>query len=477
MPSRSTISRSISHLTHTSARSKKFTVLAVKSSDPYFDDASDGVIHSPIDRLDLLIHYCGRDLSCQIIFDPADLAFPPDVILPAISTDFSVSLRQLYGGGGDGQDWDHADFRNIEKLVERIRSVYGVGARCGLMELLINLGLGQRLRINEPILTRMSWRYWPNSERAYQISGIRETARGRFLRREDPFRLRGFECRINLENDQVPVVCRQGSRIYGVCSRLYLVYLLADVMMMLLPVFSLMVTSQVIFRMPFRMPPPITKAANPHDDAGAHNNDDEEGQQSDDWAYLNVHYYVPPVSEFGLSDALDVRVTEVDSQVELPAYWESKRDLKIPNLDKNTPVVSYYTELSETLAAEVTTRLIAREKRREFFEEMTKMFRKHLLECDMEGHNFMVFYFEVTMTEEVVQAILNKAESVVGKPDNTASALARVTVPESFPKDPPSIQLLSPVNFKSPTSHLPESKNIDIPYSPRWETTLMVWHI
>ncbi|RUS30038.1 hypothetical protein BC938DRAFT_479925 [Jimgerdemannia flammicorona] len=322
MPSRSTISRSISHLTHTSARSKKFTVLAVKSSDPYFDDASDGVIHSPIDRLDLLIHYCGRDLSCQIIFDPADLAFPPDVILPAISTDFSVSLRQLYGGGGDGQDWDHADFRNIEKLVERIRSV--------------------------------------------------------------------------------------------------------------------------IFRMPFRMPPPITKAANPHDDAGAHNNDDEEGQQSDDWAYLNVHYYVPPVSEFGLSDALDVRVTEVDSQVELPAYWESKRDLKIPNLDKNTPVVSYYTELSETLAAEVTTRLIAREKRREFFEEMTKMFRKHLLECDMEGHNFMVFYFEVTMTEEVVQAILNKAESVVGKPDNTASALARVTVPESFPKDPPSIQLLSP---------------------------------
>lgn len=44
-------------------------------------------------------------------------------------------------------------------------------------------------------------------------------------------------------------------------------------------------------------------------------------------AYLNVYYYVPPVAEFDFSDSQDVKVMDVDSRVDLPEFWASKRDL------------------------------------------------------------------------------------------------------------------------------------------------------
>ncbi|RUS22533.1 hypothetical protein BC937DRAFT_88564 [Endogone sp. FLAS-F59071] len=385
MPSTPAIDRSVEHLVFASTHSKRYTLIAANSSDPFFDKVSDGAIPPPPDRLDMVIHYCGLDLP---FFDPTDFAFPPDVILPNISADFSVSLRQLYGG--DGQGWNPADKRNVERLVEQIRDLYREY---------------ERKRVEGFYVDKIRFDYDSCKD------------------------IEGFDCRISLENSQVPVV---------------------------------------IFNVPVQMPKPIKlpteTVTNIHQNL---------------IAYLNVHYYVPPVAEFGFSDSQDVKVMDVDSSVDLPEFWASKRDLlKIPSLDKNTALISYYTELNNVLTTGARSLQAMSDKRHAFFEKMTETFRRNLMECDTDDHSFMAFYFEVNIPEDIVQAIAKESEYVItGKPDLTASAIVQVTLPQSFPKDPPIIQLFSPVNFKSSTAYLSESKKITIPYSPRWEVTKMVMQL
>ncbi|GAB5586296.1 hypothetical protein Unana1_01196 [Umbelopsis nana] len=87
-------------------------VMAAKTSHPSFDP------ECGCDRFQVRIEYCGQNIECQIIFDPSDWQFPPDLILPA-SLETTFAIEQVAS-----DDWDIRDRTCLFKYLMRLRELF-----------------------------------------------------------------------------------------------------------------------------------------------------------------------------------------------------------------------------------------------------------------------------------------------------------------------------------------------------------------
>ncbi|KAG2175051.1 hypothetical protein INT43_006113 [Umbelopsis isabellina] len=109
-PLYSLLKESINYLTQKNVNG--ISISSSKTSHPSYDS------DYGCDRFDICVECCGQNIECQIIFDPYDWQFAPDIILPA-TLDTTFDIEQVAA-----DDWDIRDRTCLFKYIMQLRELF-----------------------------------------------------------------------------------------------------------------------------------------------------------------------------------------------------------------------------------------------------------------------------------------------------------------------------------------------------------------
>nr|KAJ3421046.1 hypothetical protein HK105_004634 [Polyrhizophydium stewartii] len=189
-------------------------------------------------------------------------------------------------------------------------------------------------------------------------------------------------------------------------------------------------------------------------------------EMGDDDHKLVCHFYLPLAYEEFFSDtddqepagkailhvaltanAITNKIEATSRELLTPPRLLPDSTIRLPALGLDTLILDYVEQVQDVLARSRNARFNSLASREMLVKCFLTEFQQFIVEYDSVDFTYLSLFISI------VSPVPNKST-----PNVTAAALVNITIPKSFPDAPPAIMLVSPVVFKSPDSHVPESR-------------------